>query len=928
MLDVLNWAKLVVKYFYANDTLIKYKGANMRFGSIRILTFAIALVLFTTTLGSPASPLIAFQEAKATAYHSWDELVAELQQVATDHKSIAKLLSIGKTWEGRDIWAVKISDNVELDEDEPAVIYNGAHHAREWLSIEVPLYIINYLTDGYETNLTLKNLVDCNEIWVVPCVNPDGRVYDGTDDPSTAKSWRKNRFPNGDGSFGVDINRNYGYKWGGAGSGGRTSAQDYRGTAPFSELETKAMRDLALREKFVFEIAYHSYGELILYPWGCTSSPVPEPDYTVFKTIANKMSELIPNNAGGGTKYTVKQSSDLYITSGGDHDWLYAEVGTFAFAIELYPKQSAAGTFYPDPAKIPIVCQDNIEAALYLAKIASNPYQVLPYHVNVTCTESYRQANPGQEVSFNISIWNNGYANDIYTISASAITGWTIAPNVSSLAINSNARAQVALNVTPDPTATSGEYEINFTARSQSNTSINASVKLTVEVSYNNDVGVESISPFKEGNEYSQGSYSIEGEAKNYGMQSQDVFNVSCKVYRVNSDYEATILNDSFEYTGTGNWNVTPASNVWKKGTPTYGITFAYSGSQCWATNLNGDYGYNEDDWLLSPNITLPSNATRINLTFWHFHKIENGYDLGWVKLKTANGTWDKIACFSGEMNVTEWRKVSLDITSYKGNTVQLGFHFTSDGIGNRAGWYLDDVEIKASLPSETELWNETKLTTTVLSQYSTELLLWSYEFTEPGKYRIKLETLLPVDEKAYNNEKSVTIIVVKGFTFYLRQSWNYISLPYSNSSITNASQLAEAIGDNCTQVSNWTGTEFRIYNRKTGANDFILEPGRGYLVYIVNGTTKFVVKGSKIVTVAVSLNRGWANIGVINASLSRASDLAASIGSCGAVACWDNALDRFITHPVGTNISNFELEVGKGYLVFMEVPKTWTQNI
>ncbi|MDI6887900.1 MAG: M14 family zinc carboxypeptidase, partial [Candidatus Thermoplasmatota archaeon] len=94
----------MVKYFYANDTLIKYKGANMRFGSIRILTFAIALVLFTTTLGSPASPLIAFQEAKATAYHSWEELVAELQQVATDHKSIAKLLSIGKTWEGRDIW--------------------------------------------------------------------------------------------------------------------------------------------------------------------------------------------------------------------------------------------------------------------------------------------------------------------------------------------------------------------------------------------------------------------------------------------------------------------------------------------------------------------------------------------------------------------------------------------------------------------------------------------------------------------------------------------------------------------------------------------------------------------------------------------------------------------------------------------------------
>ncbi len=96
------------------------------------------------------------------------------------------------------------------------------------------MYILNYLTDNYPTNTTIANIVDNRQIWVIPCVNPDGRVWDSSgDDPSSYKNWRKTRSDNGDGSFGVDPNRNYDYMWGGAGASDNPSYDNYRGPEPF-----------------------------------------------------------------------------------------------------------------------------------------------------------------------------------------------------------------------------------------------------------------------------------------------------------------------------------------------------------------------------------------------------------------------------------------------------------------------------------------------------------------------------------------------------------------------------------------------------------------------------------------------------------------------------------------------------------------------
>jgi hypothetical protein len=276
-----------------------------------------------------------------TIYHSFDEMETELFQIASDHPTITKLESIGKTYEGREIWAMKVSDNPDIEEDEPEIFYNAMHHAREWLTMEVALYILNYLTDNYLSNSTITDIVDSRQIWIISCVNPDGRVWDSAgDDPTSHRSqtagWRKNRADHGEGSIGVDLNRNYGYMWGGAGASRNPGSETYRGPEPFSELETRAIRDFVSQHDFVFAISYHAHGQMILYPYGYTYNDPAEEE--IFVKIGENMDGLITNNAGSvNSSYAVKQGSDLYLTSGTDNDWLYGQMGIYAYTIELYP---------------------------------------------------------------------------------------------------------------------------------------------------------------------------------------------------------------------------------------------------------------------------------------------------------------------------------------------------------------------------------------------------------------------------------------------------------------------------------------------------------------------------------------------------------------------------------------------------------------
>ena len=303
----------------------------------------------------------AVQALRARQYHSYAEIESGLR--ALESSGIAKVESIGVSVEGRQIWAIKISDDPSVDdENEPDILFVGLHHAREWISAEVPYYLAVNLVQIYESDESVKTLIDNSEIWIVPVLNPDGLEYSQHVD----RMWRKNRRDNGDGTSGVDLNRNYGYMWGlDSGSSGETSAPTYRGPHAFSEPETIAIRDLISDPDRDFQAAlsYHSYGQLILYPWGYTDESAS--DSSVMSALAAEMSDL--TLSVHGETYTPQQSSQLYLTSGDLTDWVYGTTGVPAFTVELRPESSNPGFKLPE-SEISDTCEENWPAALYLIR--------------------------------------------------------------------------------------------------------------------------------------------------------------------------------------------------------------------------------------------------------------------------------------------------------------------------------------------------------------------------------------------------------------------------------------------------------------------------------------------------------------------------------------------------------------------------------
>nr|CBH38710.1 hypothetical secreted protein, zinc carboxypeptidase family [uncultured archaeon] len=303
-----------------------------------------------------------------TSYHTYSSLKTDLKNLVDLYPNISRVYDIGDSWEktveiaDRDILAIKISDNVTNEEDdEPDILFMGGLHAREWISVEVPLYLAKYLLDHYGTDQKVKQLVDSREIWIVPLVNPDGLEYSRTYD----RNWRKNRRDNDDGTFGVDPNRNFGYNWGLAGSSGDPAKETYRGVAPFSEPETQAIRDFVATHEFYASISYHSYSQLVIYPWGYTKDAAPH------KEQLSKMAEDMANAIKDvhGMNYTHRQASNLYRASGDSDDWLYGAYNIAAFTVELRPKNlwDGGGKPFelPEDQIIP-TCEENIPAALYL----------------------------------------------------------------------------------------------------------------------------------------------------------------------------------------------------------------------------------------------------------------------------------------------------------------------------------------------------------------------------------------------------------------------------------------------------------------------------------------------------------------------------------------------------------------------------------
>jgi hypothetical protein len=266
---------------------------------------------------NPATPTH-FNLGTMGGYLKYEELLSELDEMASVYPNLITVkapISNFLTYQNRPIYHVRISDNPNQDEaGEPKVLYTAIHHAREPMSLMETVFFMWYVLENYQSNTEIQYIVDHMQLYFVPCINPDGYIYNQTTNPNGGGMWRKNRRLNSGGSYGVDLNRNYAYGWGTTGTSTNQSNDTYCGTAPFSEPETQAMRWLVQNNHFVTAFNAHTYAEDILFPIGTTNAEFAD-HHDYFQTCTNHMVEY--------NGYTAMKSSGLYPASGDSDDYMY-----------------------------------------------------------------------------------------------------------------------------------------------------------------------------------------------------------------------------------------------------------------------------------------------------------------------------------------------------------------------------------------------------------------------------------------------------------------------------------------------------------------------------------------------------------------------------------------------------------------------------
>jgi len=316
-------------------------------------------------------------EAWFTTFRTLTELHARLDHYAATFPTLAETFIAGQTLEGRPIKGVRLSAPDQPGNprsSRPAVLYNACQHAREWATPMTVMWIADRLVEGYGVDARLTNILDHCEVIVMPVVNADGYEYSWL--PNN-RLWRKNRRENGNGTFGVDTNRNWGHEWGGEGASTNPGSDTYRGPSAFSEPETQVMRDFVnANPRLKAAIDVHSYSQLILSPWGYTIGlPQDRPIFAMIDdAIADAIESVDARRYDAGPLYTT-----IYPASGGAVDWYYGGAGILGYSIEV--RDTGGYGFVMPPEEIIPNARENFEGCIALAEFVMRPLILAPVGV-------------------------------------------------------------------------------------------------------------------------------------------------------------------------------------------------------------------------------------------------------------------------------------------------------------------------------------------------------------------------------------------------------------------------------------------------------------------------------------------------------------------------------------------------------------------
>lgn len=316
-------------------------------------------------------------------YHTYDTMLEDLTKLSASRPDICKLVDLGPTWEttkgkaNRRIWGLHISKGDASAK--PGVIYLGNHHAREIVTPEISLNVAHMIVDQEGKDPAMTAAVQDLDIWVVPMVNPDGHAL-----AALGNDWRKNTnagnlfFDVGPYGAGVDLNRNYAHHWGEGGASTRPQDPTFRGAGPGSEPETQAVMKLASSRPFTFLMTYHSFSNLILWPWGYTDEAPPSKEMIAVGQQLGKLSG-----------YKPQQSKDLYRTSGDLTDWAFGARGILSYTTEI---GSWGDGFDPPYREVTRFWRENEPGARLLLQLADRPAAINGPEVRV---EAGRISAPG-----------------------------------------------------------------------------------------------------------------------------------------------------------------------------------------------------------------------------------------------------------------------------------------------------------------------------------------------------------------------------------------------------------------------------------------------------------------------------------------------------------------------------------------------------
>jgi hypothetical protein len=707
-------------------------------------------------------------------FYTLAEVIAELDNMKSLYPNlITSKVSIGNTVENRPIYMVKISDNPDIDESEPEVLYTALHHAREPQSMMQMIYFMYYLLENYSTDPSVQYLVNNRELFFIPVVNPDGYEYNRSTNPTGGGMWRKNR-KNNVGSYGVDLNRNYGpYAYWNAPNGGSSttpSSDTYRGTAPFSEPETNNIKNFLATRNFKNALNYHTYSNLLVYPYGALSNETP--DSLIFREYAIDMTKY------NGYTYGTDMQTVGYSTRGNSDDYMYDgdTVLNSGKIFAMTPEVGSTG-FWPTQAEIFPLAIENLHPNLYYAWVAGEYVSVVSPNYNK------QYFNPGDIVQMSPVLKNKGLS-----------TGNSISLELTSLNGFATVTSSTATFVSiPSHGTASVTTPLSFTVSSSA--PLETQIKLLLTTKTN---GV---------------------------VMTNDT--VSLIVGTPTYIFADTSNNPLTLWTITG----TPTSvPKWAATTASYN-----SAPNSYTDSPSGVYSASSTVTMTLTNAIDLTGYSNPRLTFYTKFDIENGWDYGQVKVSTNNGsTWIPLQgqyTNPGTGNFQpngeplydgikgEWVREEISLTSFISNQVKIRFELKSDGSVQQDGWYVDDIGILYySIPNNSlEL---TSFTALIEGLYNGSTMVPDTVTIElrnaVSPYQIIDQTKILLNSNGQGTGRFNSAI--NGVPYYLvlkhrnaLETWSALTQTFSNSAMSYdfTSASSKAYGNNLKQV----GSKWCIYS-------------------------------------------------------------------------------------------------------------------